>query len=350
VVTTPAPRDAWREVIAASREATIFHTPEWLDACAAVGNLADASRLYELPGGERLVVPALRRPGLAHGCVTTWSMPYYWGYGGVLAKGSVTEDDVAAVLAEHPGTAPSRLVVKPGPHAAPAWRAVRPRARLSHCVHMVDLRSGFGELWREAFSSSTRNKIRKAEKRGVEVEWATADRALDDFWRLYLRWSARRARERGLPVRLALAMARRREPRARLEAAARVAGEHFRVLVARVEGEVVAATIVLTWGAHAHYWRSASDQSEIGQRYVNYLLIARLIEDVAASGCEYLDMGESGGVESLARFKEQFGAQPRVYDELRFEPRLVTGAVGARSWLNETAQSGALAAAARLRG
>jgi hypothetical protein len=349
VVTTPAPRDAWREVIAASREATIFHTPEWLDACASISNLVDASRLYDLPDGGRLVVPALRRPGAVRGLTTTWSMPYMWGYGGVLAPHPVTPGDVSAALAADEASASSRLVIKPGPHAASAWAAVEPRARREHCVHVVDLRSGFGELW-QTFSSSTRNKVRKAEKRGVEVEWGTADQFLDDFWRLYLRWSERRAQERGLPRRLALALARRREPRARLEAAAGAAADHFRVLVARVDGEAVAATLVLTWSAHAHYWRSASDQAAMGQRYANYLLIARLIEDLAAEGYEHLDMGESGGVESLARFKEQFGAQPTLYDELRFEPRLVAGAAGARSRLTETARSCALAAATRLHG
>jgi hypothetical protein len=44
-------------------------------------------------------------------------------------------------------------------------------------------------------------------------------------------------------------------------------------------------------------------------------------------------MGESGGIESLMAFKEKFGAERCVYDELRFEPILIEKIGNIRDYL-----------------
>ncbi|HEY3183227.1 MAG TPA: GNAT family N-acetyltransferase [Gaiellaceae bacterium] len=317
--TTPAPRDAWREVAAASDEATPYQTPEWTDTACEVSGFEDASRLYELAGGRRLVVPLLVRRRPARALDAAWSMPSNWGFGGIVGPGRIEPSDVAAVLPDLVGAA-ARTIVKPGPLAAAAWAGVPARRRIPHLVHVVDLRGGFDALWSKRFSSGTRNKLRKAERVGVEVEWGCDERLVRLHGELYRRWTLGRAAERGLPPALALGLARRREPDARVATLARRLGERCRIGVATIGGEAVASTIVLRHGRHALYWRSASDRDRAGRAYPNYLLVARALEDAAAAGVETFHMGESGGVESLMAFKEHFGADRVHYDECRFEP------------------------------
>jgi lipid II:glycine glycyltransferase (peptidoglycan interpeptide bridge formation enzyme) len=210
---------------------------------------------------------------------------------------------------------------------------------------VVDLRRGFDHLWSRRFSSDTRNKIRKAEKRGVEVQWAPTSQLLAVHWDLFMRWTAQQARERGIPKPLAVALGRRRESLARYEAIARGLGDSCQVALARVDGQPAASAIVLFGRVHAHYWRATSDRALVDRRYANHLLLARIIEYAAANGCRYLQMGESGGKRSLVEFKERFAATPVSYDELRFAPLGVTLATRGRDLVIRAAMSGGVKAA-----
>jgi Acetyltransferase (GNAT) domain len=344
-VLSPAPRDAWASVLKASAEATIFHTPEWLDACCVAGDFEDASRLYERQDGRQIVIPMVRHRG-RRALRTTWSMR--WGSGGAIAPGRVTPEDVATVLDDLLRTT-ARLIVKPGHLSDGAWVATSARERVPHTVHIVDLRGGFGALWSNQFSSDTRNHIRRAEKRGVDIQWGTGSELVSIHWDIYLRWTARRARARGIPVPVGLALAKRRESAERFETVARHLGERCRVAVASIDGQPVASAIVLLHGAFAHYWRTADDRAADRSKYANSLILARALEDTAERGYDCLDMGESGGVRSLMDFKEHFGAKPQSYDELRFEPQIVTNATRARDRLLRAASDVALGGFARLK-
>ena len=343
-VVSPAPRAEWKSVTESSPEATVFHTPEWLDALCRTGGFEDASRLYETADGTTIIVPMVRRRG-PRPMRTTWSMPGSWG--GAIGSRRLAPEDVASVLDDLLATS-ARLIVKPGPRADLAWSAAPARERCKHSVHIVDVRGGFEALWSDHFSSGTRNKIRRAEKEGVEIQVGSGCELMKVYWDVYLRWTVRRAEQRGIPVSLGLALAKRREPLARLEAIARGLGDRCRVAVAWINGEAAAAAITLWHGSYAHNWRSASDKA-VGSRYANSLLLARRLELAAARGCEYVDMGESGGVRSLAEFKEHFGARPASYEELRFEPRIVTSAVRARDRLLSNASDVVLRSAGLLK-
>jgi len=347
-VHSPVPREAWNSALEASPEATVFHTPEWIDACCEATGLENASRLYETADGARLVLPMVQRRAPRSMLRTIRSLPDGWGFGGAVGSRRVMREDVAMMLDDLVGSS-ARLIVKPGPLTGDAWLAAPASRRLPHVIHIVDLRKGYGALWSHGFSSGTRNKIRKAEKRGVEVQWGPGSELAQVHWDIYLRWTIGRAKERGIPVSLGLALAKHRESLRRFEIVARRLGDRCRVWVASIDGQPAASTIVLSSGAHAHYWRATSDQALAGPRYPNYLLLARVLEHVAEHGYEYFDMGESGGVRSLARFKEQFGAKPFSYEEVRFEPRIVTNAGRARDRLLQDASDLTLKSAAHLK-
>jgi hypothetical protein len=329
-VRSPAPRDSWAAVLRESSEATIFHTPEWLDACCSAGGFEDASRLYETADGRQLVVPVVR-PRRLGATRPARSMPDGWGYGGAIAPGRLRPEDVVFILGDLTESS-GCLVVKTGPLNAAAWHDAPAQHRSSRFRHVVDLADGFDSLWSD-LSSGTRNKIRKAEKGGVRVRWGSGPELAHVHSSIYLRWTAERARRRGVPVRLAVARAKRDQPLHALVEIAERLGERCRIAVATIEDEPVASAIMLFHGNRAQGWRAASLREADTSGYANYLISARALEEAASRGHRSADLGESGGVRSLESFKEHFRAERRPYEVLLVGQRTVTSAVRARDRL-----------------
>jgi hypothetical protein len=346
-VLSPVPRDVWNAVWDVSREATIFHRREWLEACCESERFDDASRLYETADGGRIVLPLVKSRDRPRARQESLSMPVGWGLGGAFGSRPLRRDDVALILEDILTMSP-RLVISPGPVNGNAWMGAPAHARVRHDAHVVNLGRGFDALWSKVFSSDTRNKVRKAEKRGVEVEWGPGTELIRVHHEIYLRWARQQAEKRGRPVPVALALAKHREPLVRYESIARHLGERCQIGLARVDGQPAASVIALLGGVHAHYWRATSDQALVRHRYANHLLLARMLERAAAGGSDYVHMGESGGKRSLIEFKEHFAAEPVSYDELRFGPATVIAGMRARERVIRGAERVAVRGAAEV--
>jgi hypothetical protein len=188
-------------------------------------------------------------------------------------------------------------------------------------VEVLDLDGGFEQVWTKRFESSARGRVRKAERAGLVVERATSTRLVDPFYALYMTWTAQRAQQSGVPPRLAMWLARRREPR---EVPGSLGGAGRRVpLLDRVAGPASShsSTVATRW-----YWQGYSDKDLAGPSAANNLLHRLAIEDACDAGCRWYSMGESGGVASLVRFKRTLGATPRAGVDVRIE-RLPLSAV-----------------------
>lgn len=319
-VISPAPRDVWSDVLHSDPEATVQQTPAWFDAVLRGTRTVDASRLYVLDDGRRLVVPIARRepvPGLAFDA----SHPANYGCGGVLASGGLRSSDVSHVLSDlrHSRAVSTRLTGSH--HTADRWRSgnVAGVLQVPHRNEVLDLSGGFETIFDQRFQSSVRRAVRKAERSALTVERAPAGRLVHVFYDLYLDWTERRARESGLPRGVAMALARRREPLRKFEAVADLLGDSCQVWVARHDGEPVASIVTLVHGDHATYWRGYSRKEVAGPLRANVLLQRLAIEEACLAGCRYYDFGQSGGVAALERFKQTFGATPRSSVELRVE-------------------------------
>ena len=172
----PVPREEWNSVLEASPEATIFHRPEWIDACCEATGLENVSRLYETADepGSSFRWCSVRAPRSMLG--TIWSLQDGWGFGGAVGSRRVMREDVAMVLDDLVGSS-ARLIVKPGPLTGDAWLAA-PASKESRTSSTSSIFERATErFWSDDFSSGTRNKIRKAEKKGVEVHWGPGSRA-----------------------------------------------------------------------------------------------------------------------------------------------------------------------------
>src|SRR3954453_8654750 len=102
-VTSPAPRNLWEAALASDPNAPVFHTPKWTDCICAFGGYEDASRLYELPGGRRLVLPMVRRRNRPGPLASEASLPPTWDPGGIVAPGGTRAEDLVAVFGDLAG-------------------------------------------------------------------------------------------------------------------------------------------------------------------------------------------------------------------------------------------------------
>jgi hypothetical protein len=309
-------------------------TPEWSAAVLKVrSHLVDASKLYVLQDGRRLLLPLTRRSP-APGLVVERS-------GDLLATGGVRPDDVALVLEDlRQRRRASRIVVSANYYNVDAWKRGCPPSVPSRPlrIHVLNLDGGFERVWTERFQPSMRRAIRKAERSGLTIERDTAGNLTSTFYELARQWMEDKAREtRTPPWLLARSVAGRAEPEELFRAVAVELGDACRQWVAWHSGVPVASMITLVHGQHAIFWRGYSDKAAAGPLRANNLLQKMAIEDACNSGCRFYAMGESGGVESLERYKENLGATPRTLPEIRFEQP----AVAALAALKRQAEAGA---------
>jgi hypothetical protein len=319
--TSPAPRDAWSELLRENADALAFQTPEWTDCLCATERYRDTSRLYETRDGHRLVVPMVRRAGLAWPLRLEASLPYGWGFGGIVVSGGLGASHVSAVLGDLLRDRAMRVSLRPNPLAAQAWADGAPARirRVPRSAHILDLEGGFDHVWQRRFSSGARRAARKAERSELTVTCDTSGALVPVFYSLYVRSVDRWARNRGEPVWLARRRAALREPEEKFRRVADHLGEACQIWVAWLGYRPAAAVVVLQQGRSASYWRGAMDTEIAGRSQPNYLLHSRAIEEACRAGCRHYHMGETGASESLAHFKSRFGARPYHYAEYRVE-------------------------------
>jgi len=193
VVTSPAPRQVWRSLLAADPSAVVSQSLAWRDAVFSGGRYADASVLYEFPSGRQVVLP-LARPHRLPGVVASW--PGGWGIGGPLsAGGNISPAEAATILADVARRGALMAEITFRHEAGDAWLdgAGRFHAERRAC-HVLDLDGGFGQVWQHRFRGTARTAVRKAERSGLEVEADRSGRLLGEFADLYeksiQRWAA----------------------------------------------------------------------------------------------------------------------------------------------------------------
>lgn len=319
-VTSPAPVDVWRELLAADPGALVSQSPEWVRALCDYGGYEDATRLYELPGDRQLVLPMVRRRGSKGRWALEASLPNAWGIGGVIASGGASTEEVAAVFNELASRRGLRTSLRPNPLLADRWAAARPPGAVAvpRLAHVLDLEGGFARVWKQRFTGNARTAVRRAERHGLTVERDVSGRLIPVFHELFERSLERWAAQQHEPARLALWRGRRRDPIGKFRSLASAVADGLRIWVAWQDGRPAAAIVVLQ-GANAHYTRGAMDKDLAGPTRANYLLHRLAIEEACGAGCRHYHMGETGGSESLAQFKTRFGARPYPYAEYHLE-------------------------------
>lgn len=330
-VVSPAPRDVWRELVTTDPGALPTQTPEWTDwACRSRG-WTDASRLYEFGDGRRLLLPLLARGALG----ARWSeesMPSGLGYGGPLVAGGggATVAEARAVLADLARRPVLCTSVVAGPAAADAWvAAALPGAvTVPYLAHVLDLDGGWDTVWSTRFRPRMRRDVRKAAKAGLDVRSGPDSGVVEVFAELHRRSVERWARQRGQPLWLARQVDRRRDRVGQLVWALATLGPMMRSWTARLDGEPVAANVVLRSGRQSYGWLSVMDRELAQRTQAGALLLSLAIEDACAAGARWFQLGESDPGSGVAAFKERVGGVPVPWAAVHLERLPVTATAG----------------------
>ena len=323
-VTSPAPLEVWRELHQRDPESVLTQAPEWLACLYAQGGYTDASRLYEFENGQQLLMPAVKRKGLPRTLAVQAALPHAWGSGGVLARHEPSVEELRALFAELAKEPFLSLSISPNPRRNSLWREAQPAestrfTAIPRRAHVLDLTGGFDTVWKERFLSKTRNKVRKAQKLGVEIECDSSGKLIPIFYDLLRRSVDRWAQQQNEPKWLSQQRTTWRDPLSKFEHMARILGDACRVRVAWHEGKPVAATIVLLGANNADYTRGAMDKELAGPLNANDLLQSVAIQEACEVGCRTYHLGESAWSQNLSNFKERFGAEAYEYNEYRLE-------------------------------
>lgn len=312
---TPAPRRDWNELLREDTDAVLEQTPLWIDAVSTAGRFRDASVLYQFSDGRRFVLPMVRRPAMRQ---RTGFAPG-WGIGGLVGP-DLDAEAVTHIVADLARGRELFTHVRPNPLQAEAWRTAETgkAVAVERRAHVVDLRGGM-DATRGRLRKSGERGLRLADRAGVEVTVHTGGEKLEAYYRqLYLPAIARWAERQNEPLALARARAARRDPFSKLLSLARTLQDKFRLYLGWVDGVPASGNIVLS-GPNSHATRGALRYGLATKSRAGYATDWAAIADACQAGHRWYQMGESGDNQSLADYKQRFGAAPIEYREYRME-------------------------------
>jgi CelD/BcsL family acetyltransferase involved in cellulose biosynthesis len=280
---------------------TFFARPAWALALASVHRSLEPAPLVIEVNGRRYLLPTMRTQSrLRFREHAAFAMG---GYTCVLDERGIPAD--AETAAEAIGIAARetdhlRLIYYP---LAPAATALAANAVQSYETAVVDCRDGFDAALARV-RGVTRRMAGQAQRRGVVVERA-APGELDCYYEILQEAS------------IGWGLARPPITRELLQAVFDYGGDDAQLWFARVDG-VNAGGGVILYGKNELFFWSAAMRREYGTFRPSNALNLRLIAAACERGVPWYNLGASEGLEGVARFKHDLGAESVIYHDLEF--------------------------------
>lgn len=163
-------------------------------------------------------------------------------------------------------------------------------------THILDLNNDYQNIF-AGYSSSIRNQVRKAKRRGVVVTEVINSAEVYDYYQIHTQLAENKGGYKFIyPVELFLKMIK--------------LSPHMRMLVAKSEGKIIAGGLFYKDGCCVNYWQGTSDRN-YSHLYPMRAVFDEAIRWACESGAVYFDFGGSAGLTSLKQFKSAWGAKPR---------------------------------------
>jgi hypothetical protein len=317
IAAAAAPPDDWRLLLAADPAADYSHTPHWTESAAAT--LPGARPLWlTAREGDRLLggVAAVLRDGGSRLTLGRLELQHAGVAGGPLVDASLPPERaglvfdalLAAALRQRPRWPWSVGLVLNFLHeerfggrlrAAAGWR------RVESPTAMIPLDGGPERVAAERFSMNKRNERNRGLRRGAVVEAVRDAAALAEYYPLYEQACAHWGHE---PTPLAFLQRLLADP----------GGRVFFTCV-RLDGKVIGGHLNLHYGDRVLAWNGVSDPAYARSHFPATLCFWGDVIEACRLGARCLDLGASGGIQSLGGFKRYFGAETRTRGYYRCE-------------------------------
>jgi CelD/BcsL family acetyltransferase involved in cellulose biosynthesis len=301
----------WAAFVAAHPAATPFHHPDWTRLVAdCYGFRAFVLAVSDATGAIRAGLPVVEVRHLRGG--RRWVSLPYTDYCPPLVSDRQDEALLAAALQRAGRAANVRRIEIRAPIVGGSAGSLALR-------HVLALARNPAEVYAGFHRSQVQRNIRRAEREGLTVSWATRPHDLvDTFYRLHLRTR----RRQGVPV----------QPRRFfcLLWENTIATGLGSVLIVEASGQPIAAAVFLAWNGTVIYKFGASDASRWPLR-PNHLLFWHAIRAACEQGYRWFDFGRTDiGQEGLRNFKLSWGSveEPLAYGTLGGMPGRASAAEG----------------------
>jgi hypothetical protein len=283
----------WQAVLDQVPQATFFHSPAWAATVEAVGDVRCTAAHIRWPDGRQAIVPlAIRR--IWGGMMRLASTSLEGCYGGVLANGPVSDEELSAVYRAIRRRYPDlRIYGNPfQPVPSPAT-GIRPSEATRVRVFAL---APLGAM-RQAYRPSRRGHVRRYQAEGVTTTLIPQPDAthLPLFMRLYAHetgfWASRDHIKDEAWFRRLWARAH----------------DHLTLVVARKGDEVAGVALDARQGDVVTQLCLAWDRRFVSQQIPTALMEGSLQESYA-QGCRYLDVMSCAQQAGIDHFKASFGA------------------------------------------
>lgn len=299
----------WVELLQKHSDASIFHTPAWLQA------------LHRTYGYEPVVfttsppnVPL--KNGMAFCRIRSWltgnrlvSLPFSDHCQPLVSSGEELSLLLTA-LAANPDRHCRYIELRPlsAGRMPPSDSCQFAESGAFYC-HSLDLRRDLDEIFLQMHKSCVQRKIRRAEREGLSYEEGGSEEILRKFYSLLLLTR----RRQGLPP----------QPFAWFRNLAHFLGETLRVRLVSKSGSPVASIITLRYKGGEVYKYGCSD-ARLHALGGMQLLFWHAIRDAKESGSKQMDLGRSDiNNDGLNTFKLHLGARCYALKYYRFPPKRI---------------------------
>lgn len=296
----------WRSFLDGVENAYLFHTPEWAKIMEEAFGYRVATRLYHTPEGD-ILFPLMesRRFGFS----AYQSVPH--GYGGIVPSSGVSGNVLLDVIRSMVGGRHLLLDIALPPGVAlqvEGDRSIHRTLSEWNYTHILHL-DGTEDAIEMKYNRHVRRDIRTARRNQVEVVQKDSLLQFHQYYTLY----ERRTREWGYqkpPYSLEF-----------YELLHRYGRPYVQVRLAEVQGLVVGGLVTLEYGDTVFAWSNAAP-SEFRPLRPVHLLLHDAIQAAYEKGYLFVNLGGSGNLLGVKRFKESFGAVQVDLETYRVTSRL----------------------------
>jgi hypothetical protein len=307
----------WQEFLGRCPDASVFHTPGWLQALQDTYRYQPSVITTSGPGKD-----------LENGIV--FCRVHSWLTGRRLVSVPFSDhceplvgnfDDLAELFAglRRNASSGNYRYVEIRPISAPPGNQIAVAPSENFYLHLLDLRPGPERLFRQVHKTCIQRQIRAAATKGIEVKALTGARALEEFYTLVVHT---RRRQNLLP-----------QPRLWFANVLRLLGDSAVIRCAYREGKAIAGVLTLEY-QNCLYYKYGASESQFHRFGAMPCLVWEAICDGMRRGRSKCDLGRSEcSHHGLVTFKDRWGATRTTLSYYRFPAQKKIGRKGWPQWM-----------------
>jgi lipid II:glycine glycyltransferase (peptidoglycan interpeptide bridge formation enzyme) len=174
-------------------------------------------------------------------------------------------------------------------------------------THILLLQQNYEAVFAN-YNSSTRNHIRKANRKGIIVRDAVSIEDVTKYYQIHTELFKQKGINQGInqsgyPFQLLVNLSKIKDS--------------VRLIVAEYEGEIIAGGFFFVDGCSIFYWHGASNR-----KYSNFYPTCAVFDEAIRWSCDqgatFFNFGASAGISSLEKFKSSWGAKPEMNWEFKW--------------------------------